>query len=253
LAAPPHEPTSPLGRALIAATAAVGVLLVGVLALSMTPDRMGESESALTASTLLVLAPGSESGVAVPQQGDQGVVPTSVAGTILRAVSTFVNAPPTSTIVRNDAIAATTTAEPSAASTADAVPSPTSTPGSTALAGELPGNTPPPVSDANDQSVTEDSAAAVPSVDDAGEPGVVAPQDPGESSGRSSVAGSAESSATSTSTSSSTSTTSSPSTAPGTTGPGTTGSPEPTAPLGTAGAPLTTSALTVHPAKQLGD
>lgn len=217
----------------------------------MTPDRMGESESALTASTLVVLAPGSESGVAVPQQGDQGVGPTSVAGTILRAVSTFVNAPPTSTIVGDDAIAAATIAEPSAASTADAVPSPPPTPGSTALAGELPGNTPPLVSDANDQSVTEDSAAADPTVDDTGELGVAA-QDLGESSGRSSVAGSAATS-TSTSTSSSTSTTSSPSTAPGTTGPGTTGSPEPTAPLGTAGAPLTTSALTVHPAKQLGN
>jgi hypothetical protein len=46
LGPPAHEPTTTSGRVLIVTTAALGLLLVGVLAISMTPERAASPETA---------------------------------------------------------------------------------------------------------------------------------------------------------------------------------------------------------------
>jgi len=73
---------------LIASTATVGLLLVGVLALSMTPDRLGAPDESFSSSTDIVLVPGPASGSG--STGDGG--PQSIADGVARAVSTFLSA-----------------------------------------------------------------------------------------------------------------------------------------------------------------
>ena len=69
---------------LIGTTATVGLLLVGVLALSMTPDRLGSPEDTRISTSNVVADPGSESASGVPVGA-----PQSLADSVLRAVSTL--------------------------------------------------------------------------------------------------------------------------------------------------------------------
>jgi hypothetical protein len=94
LAAPPHEPTSRVGRVLIATTGTVSLLLVGILALSMTPDRLGTPDEALTATSVFLRPPASEP---AGRRGSGGAAPTSTDDPLVRTVSTEVDpgsAPP---------------------------------------------------------------------------------------------------------------------------------------------------------------
>ena len=54
LPAPPHEPPTPGGRLLIVATAAIGLALVGVMAMRMTPGRTASRDALITVSTSAV-------------------------------------------------------------------------------------------------------------------------------------------------------------------------------------------------------
>ena len=69
---------------LIGTTATVGLLLVGVLALSMTPDRLGSPEDTRISTSNVVAGPGPESASGVPVGA-----PQSLADSVLRAVSTL--------------------------------------------------------------------------------------------------------------------------------------------------------------------
>ncbi len=69
---------------LIGTTATVGLLLVGVLALSMTPDRLGSPEDTRISTSNVVAGPGPE-----PASGMSVGAPQSLADSVLRAVSTL--------------------------------------------------------------------------------------------------------------------------------------------------------------------
>lgn len=65
LAAPAPEPASRSGRLLIVATATVSLVLVGVLAVTMTPDRAPQAGDVLVTSSLLAVAgPGATAAMA---------------------------------------------------------------------------------------------------------------------------------------------------------------------------------------------
>ena len=73
LPGPPPEPATRGGRLLIVAVGTVGLVLVGVLALTMTPDRADQAGDAVATTTLALLAPSVVTGdVAERTAGDRG-------------------------------------------------------------------------------------------------------------------------------------------------------------------------------------
>lgn len=83
---------------LIASTATIGLVLVGVLVLSMTPDRLGAPDESIIDSTDIVVAPNPASGNGSTTNGEA----ESVADNVLRAVSTLLNAPTTPPLIDVD-------------------------------------------------------------------------------------------------------------------------------------------------------
>lgn len=82
LAAPVAEPTTPAGRVLIISTATVGLVLVGVLALLMTPDRVDQAGDAVVSSSLALVdaVAGSTRVDATPREPPGGANATPGAG-----------------------------------------------------------------------------------------------------------------------------------------------------------------------------
>jgi hypothetical protein len=97
LAAPPPEPTTRSGRVLIISTATVSLLLVGALALAMTPGRARRVQDALVATTdLVVLNSAASAAAARPSpesSGGPGELPTTLHG-IIETIRRVVNRSP---------------------------------------------------------------------------------------------------------------------------------------------------------------
>jgi hypothetical protein len=66
LGPPPHEPTSRSGRVLIASTATLGLLLVGILAITMTPRRSASPVAATSTALGLRGAPADDAAGGLP-------------------------------------------------------------------------------------------------------------------------------------------------------------------------------------------
>jgi hypothetical protein len=68
---PPHEPTTPAGKALIVTSAAVGLIMVGLLAMTMTPDR-GAAPAVVASTASPVRAAAAVAVSVVPPSGAAG-------------------------------------------------------------------------------------------------------------------------------------------------------------------------------------